>query len=194
MKKLFEISSEERQRILEMHETATKNNYLSEQPEPRTLPLGGTSPEGMFNGNKLTPVIKNQESLNKFIQWPNTPTLNKSSLQIVGLRKAVNDPTITGGGGGEKPKHNAESLAFRLIGDYLTFIAKIAEPKDVKSLCSATYDIRPIKGLTEKKFKESFGAEDLKYLYQYFGGEEIFANAVKKAVKEQMGKSGVCKA
>jgi hypothetical protein len=31
MKKLFEISSEEKQRILEMHETATKNNYLSEQ-------------------------------------------------------------------------------------------------------------------------------------------------------------------
>jgi hypothetical protein len=31
MKKLFEISSEERQRILEMHETATKKNYLSEQ-------------------------------------------------------------------------------------------------------------------------------------------------------------------
>lgn len=31
MKKLFEISSEEKQRILEMHETATKKNYLSEQ-------------------------------------------------------------------------------------------------------------------------------------------------------------------
>lgn len=31
MKRLFEISSEEKQRILEMHETATKKNYLSEQ-------------------------------------------------------------------------------------------------------------------------------------------------------------------
>lgn len=31
MKKLFEISSEEKQRILEMHENATKKNYLSEQ-------------------------------------------------------------------------------------------------------------------------------------------------------------------
>jgi len=30
MKKLFEISSEEKQRILEMHETATKKNYLNE--------------------------------------------------------------------------------------------------------------------------------------------------------------------
>ena len=31
MKKLFEISQDEKQRILEMHETATKKNYLSEQ-------------------------------------------------------------------------------------------------------------------------------------------------------------------
>ena len=31
MKRLFEISSEEKQRILEMHESATKRNYLSEQ-------------------------------------------------------------------------------------------------------------------------------------------------------------------
>jgi len=31
MKKLFEISSEEKQRILEMHESATKKNYLNEQ-------------------------------------------------------------------------------------------------------------------------------------------------------------------
>lgn len=30
MKRLFEISSEEKQRILEMHESATKRNYLSE--------------------------------------------------------------------------------------------------------------------------------------------------------------------
>jgi len=35
MKRLFEISSQEKQRILEMHESATKRNYLSEQnPQP----------------------------------------------------------------------------------------------------------------------------------------------------------------
>ena len=42
MKKLFEISSEEKQRILEMHETATKKNYLSEQgTQQRNLTPGG---------------------------------------------------------------------------------------------------------------------------------------------------------
>jgi hypothetical protein len=39
MKRLFEISSEEKQRILEMHESATKKNYLSEQETQPTKPL-----------------------------------------------------------------------------------------------------------------------------------------------------------
>lgn len=39
MKKLFEISSEERQRILELHESATKKNYLSEQSTQPSKPL-----------------------------------------------------------------------------------------------------------------------------------------------------------
>jgi hypothetical protein len=43
MKNLFEISSEEKQRILEMHVSATKKNYLSEQEtQPTTQPTGTT--------------------------------------------------------------------------------------------------------------------------------------------------------
>lgn len=38
MKKLFDISSEEKQRILEMHETATKKNYLNEQSTKEVVP------------------------------------------------------------------------------------------------------------------------------------------------------------
>jgi hypothetical protein len=41
MKKLFEISSEEKQRILEMHESATKKNYLSEQTVQQKVPVPG---------------------------------------------------------------------------------------------------------------------------------------------------------
>jgi hypothetical protein len=56
MKKLFEISSEEKQRILEMHESATQKNYLSEQstqkiqpPKPEILkPIGSN-----FNINDI---------------------------------------------------------------------------------------------------------------------------------------------
>ena len=42
MRKLFEISSEEKQRILEMHESATKKNYLSEQSVQQGQPAAGT--------------------------------------------------------------------------------------------------------------------------------------------------------
>jgi hypothetical protein len=45
MKKLFEISSEEKQRILEMHETATKKNYLNEQQVQ--TPAAGTTINGV---------------------------------------------------------------------------------------------------------------------------------------------------
>ena len=41
MKRLFEISSEEKQRILEMHENATKRNYLSEQNAQQKVSLPG---------------------------------------------------------------------------------------------------------------------------------------------------------
>jgi hypothetical protein len=41
MKRLFEISLEEKQRILEMHESATKKNYLSEQTAQQKVPVPG---------------------------------------------------------------------------------------------------------------------------------------------------------
>jgi len=57
MKKLFEISSEEKQRILEMHESATKRNYLSEldTTQATTKPV------------KTTQIIPGAESVESFI-------------------------------------------------------------------------------------------------------------------------------
>jgi hypothetical protein len=45
MKKLLDISSDERRRILEMHQTATKRNYLSEAPEPAASPQQTAAPQ-----------------------------------------------------------------------------------------------------------------------------------------------------
>lgn len=56
MKKLFEISSEEKQRILEMHETATKKNYLMEA-EP-VNPNPETTSEFAFH-NEIIPELSN---------------------------------------------------------------------------------------------------------------------------------------
>jgi hypothetical protein len=52
MRKLFEISSEERKRILEMHESATKRNYLTEEePKVKIIPSVEPNEFGLTNKN-----------------------------------------------------------------------------------------------------------------------------------------------
>jgi len=206
MKKLFEISLEEKQRILEMHESATKKNYLSEQPvqqNQRQPPASITSTAGFTSNGKtyyLPEIIKDETSLNKFVGWPNTPTISKSSLAIIGLRPQ-SEPNITGGGGGENPKHNAESMAFDFIRYYLTSIAA-DESLNTKCLCNGTCNIDANVSGAEWRFKDGkYKPEDLDYLYKYFGnnsaenGKKALQAATKRALKEQLAKfPGVCKA
>jgi hypothetical protein len=66
MKKLFEIDENEKRRILEMHETATKNLYLSEQPTQTTpgQPQAGAEIEGQ---RYRLPGIVDKASLITFI-------------------------------------------------------------------------------------------------------------------------------
>jgi hypothetical protein len=66
MKQLFKIDESEMKRILEMHENATKKNYLSEQET--TLRQQPSGPE--INGKTYKiDNIKNVESLNQFLNW-----------------------------------------------------------------------------------------------------------------------------
>lgn len=72
MKKLFEIDENEKKRILEMHENATKRNYLSEQETPATTPppaQPGNTTGGEIEGAKTIDKIKDAASLNKFYDW-----------------------------------------------------------------------------------------------------------------------------
>jgi hypothetical protein len=78
MRKLFEIDENEKRRILEMHENATKNLYLSEQPntDPIVSKQGGTqittTVDDKFGKsqssttNVALPGIQDIETLNKF--------------------------------------------------------------------------------------------------------------------------------
>ena len=77
MKRLFEIDENEKRRILEMHENATKKLYLSEQPATlapeQGAPVQGT-PGSVTTGpteiNGVTynmPEINSQEVLDKFL-------------------------------------------------------------------------------------------------------------------------------
>jgi hypothetical protein len=67
MRKLFEIDENEKRRILEMHENATKNLYLSEQLTSETPPQQPSGPE--MAGEKTIKNLKDNESLNMFINW-----------------------------------------------------------------------------------------------------------------------------
>ena len=74
MKKLLDISSEERNRILEMHQSATKRNYLSEQnPQPQSSTGASVEPEGVeINGAtyKLTNAVgRDNASLTTFLNY-----------------------------------------------------------------------------------------------------------------------------
>jgi hypothetical protein len=73
MRKLFEIDENEKRRILEMHERATKNFYLSEQPTPQpTSPPELQEPvtsTGTVIDGKTYKIenIKDKASLNLFL-------------------------------------------------------------------------------------------------------------------------------
>lgn len=198
MKKLFEISSEEKQRILEMHESATKKNYLSEQPVQQNQGQRPQESTGIELNKKkyyLPEIIKNEKSLNDFVGWPNT-SLSKSLLTMVGLRNAAQEPKVIEGQQNVKGnfKRNAEGMAFYYIQDYLDTIAR-DKNVNTQSLCKGTFDVAGVKGGAEFKFKERYGDEDLAYLYKYFGGADVLVGAVKNALKQQLAKfPGVCNA
>ena len=72
MKQLFKIDESEKKRILEMHENATKRNYLSEQETPATTPppaQPGNTTGGEIEGAKTIDKIKDAASLNQFYDW-----------------------------------------------------------------------------------------------------------------------------
>jgi outer membrane protein OmpA-like peptidoglycan-associated protein len=80
MKKLFEISSEEKNRILEMHETATKRNYLTEQapPSPTTSVDVKTGTSSAGSKQNLKDVLKLN---NKFYFNTGKTGLDKDSIR-----------------------------------------------------------------------------------------------------------------
>lgn len=95
MKKLLDISSEERNRILEMHQDATRKNYLTEAPQQTSLgsarianPQLPPNSAPMFYINSLfapNEVIKST----LYLYNPETPTLRERSGEAKILSRAV---------------------------------------------------------------------------------------------------------
>ncbi len=78
MRQLFKIDESEKRRILEMHENATKRNYLMEQPtsSPTTPPQQSPEAETEITGEKTIKNLKDDNSLNQFINWGITDLKN----------------------------------------------------------------------------------------------------------------------
>jgi hypothetical protein len=106
MKRLFEISSEEKQRILEMHESATKRNYLSEQiavvqdspPWKAVYPpkniLNTITPSGAIDFNNIIPKMKtNSQGISGDYYWFYTTDEKGGNdvLPLLGLYKLRGD-------------------------------------------------------------------------------------------------------
>ena len=88
MKKLFTILESERERILNMHIDATKNNYLTEQAATQTSWSSGVLPAnfdaGKFDISTLEPPQKNNidTKLKELVTWIKNPRLQDKQITI----------------------------------------------------------------------------------------------------------------
>lgn len=138
MKKLFEIDENEKKRILEMHETATKNLYLNEQGTPQSA--ASTASEGTRIDGRLYKIEKilNKDSLNKFINWGLNPTDNASTSddKIYDVRMANQlGFAYEGSELPEKPAGDADSEPVRKIKQVYRDLDKIAQNYQLRDLC-----------------------------------------------------------
>jgi hypothetical protein len=202
MKRLFEISSEEKQRILEMHESATKRNYLSEQnPQPQSSTAASVEPEGVeINGTiyKLTNVVKDAGSLSTFLNY--NPTAREmqvfcmsSGAQCSGLNQISFEPTSTG-----KPSNWTKMKELTKM--YLNEVAKNYGNKIIPAACSDSPGYVVAYENLEPKvipaFKQKYGLDEKTYeaFNMYFATSKNYKSGLQSALKKQLNILGACKA
>jgi hypothetical protein len=135
MKNLFnDISQEERKRILEMHENATKRNYLMEQgvtPQPSTT-SGGTP-------DKLT-VLKTDETKRDKFAYLNPEDLRKY-FGPNALKRSPNDA---------EENHDTYKFIQRAMKSPLTWYAKTGNtPQKIKLSQAVSYIEKMLPGFAD---------------------------------------------
>jgi hypothetical protein len=183
MKINLNIDESERQRILEMHESAIKNHFLSEQVTANvpTQREPFTSTEGVVY---RLPIISNGESLSKFASVGSIPETGAylNSLGIKDMPDAVNEP-----------EKNISKRVFELLYCFLDAIAQRITRNEL--ICNGKvldyYDtLKPIAESNFSKYGFSAGEADTLIVSQV--GEQNFKNAIKNASIQQMRKLGGC--
>ena len=184
MKKLFEINSEEKQRILEMHQNATKKNYLGEQATTQAPqqnpPQAKPNPSYEVNGIKYyLPFITDQDTLNRFAEVD----MSVEALKSVGVN-VTKAPTISMDATTKEIKANWEVYLVRLIEKYLQSIPRVI--RDTNTICRANpNEIVNSWVITNgnKLFKEAYKFDAAEILRYFKLTDEKFKNVVTNAVK-----------
>ena len=186
MNKLFEIDENEKRRILEMHENATKNLFLNEQgqaPVPAaTQTVSQKEPFKSASGLKYKlPIINSDEAVNKFITI-NDGTIDNGFLESLGIKGLPAAPTEAG-------QSNFTTTVYRLLRSYVDAAAQLVGQN--KMLCDGFKNIAALDNVATK-------GEDYSTLFQNLGGgkidlgKTIFYNAVTKVLQTQINKLNGC--
>jgi len=135
MRQLFKIDESEKKRILEMHENATKRNYLGEQENQQQQPQATVTIEG--NPYRL-PGIVDKTSLESFIgDNAFTPQELSDLNSILGTNLQMESPGGMGSGFGKK--------ALSAVRDSLNYLAQRVSSKE--NLCRAQYTLDQFSGV-----------------------------------------------
>ena len=202
MKRLLDISSEEKQRILEMHQKSTKKNYLSEQEtEPQSSTGASVEPEGVaINGTtyKLTNAVKDATSLLKFLDYnPEERFMGTFCLypgyQCGGMNNVSFKPYDNG-----KPSYWTMMKEYAKM--YLNEVAKQYGNKIIPTACSdsPSYVVyyENLEPIVMEAFKQKYGLDDKKYedFDKYFGTIKHYRTGLQSALRTQLNLVGACKA
>jgi hypothetical protein len=189
MKQLFKIDESEKRRIIEMHENATKRNYLSEQgqataPAATTQTASQREPFTSANGVKYKlPLITSDEILTKFIN-PNNGGINDANfLSTLGL-KGLPEGKVD-----EMNRGNSTVQIYRLLREYLDAAAQLVGKNSI--LCG---DFKNIAALdqTAQKGQDYTGTFSLLGGGNIQNGKSIFDKAVGKLLQIQTNSLGGC--
>ena len=191
MKRLFEIDENEKKRILEMHERATKRNYLSEQetsptPQPTSppelqQPITSTGTEIDGKTYKIE-KIKNKASLNLFLT--NSVNggflVNRTQAGVFGVKfvkHPLNEP------GDAERGDEATSIE---IGKAYDDMDNIAQNYTLQELCS--YNNEPSKIKLNYPKTLGYSVDRVKYL-GWCGKTELQKRQEAKAAEREKDKA-----
>jgi hypothetical protein len=159
MKRLFEISSEEKQRILEMHESATKRNYLMEA-DPVNPPVAPTTTSQYVYQNQVLPELKNNIfkfkkgassiDANSITNWPEFEKFRDTIVNYVNKGKKLPQLGATGSESQTPGKMDNYKLAELRAKNMLDYLEGYFESKN-KNVKIEARSSRGVKGKTEYK-------------------------------------------